>query len=225
MVPSSPPAKRTLHLLLPPDISSANDNRFSAGWKVDTNGPIIATPAIQPTHDAGSSVLKAGSHVPIPVLKQFTAQNETFVGVTYHIEGETVPVLHLELSDVPVYFEHYILLWKDLQVQISIRPLKGAFKRMLAGMPVFLTQVSGPGQIGFSRDGAGHLFAIHLNRGEGIDMREHQFLAATGNMTIRSVASKAFPTCCWPAQAFSSAILSRRIAKASFGCMDTGTSL
>src|SRR5450756_1428344 len=25
MVPSSPPAKRTLHLLLPPDISSAND--------------------------------------------------------------------------------------------------------------------------------------------------------------------------------------------------------
>src|ERR1019366_7882780 len=26
MVPSSPPAKRTLHLLLPPDISSANDS-------------------------------------------------------------------------------------------------------------------------------------------------------------------------------------------------------
>jgi uncharacterized protein (AIM24 family) len=126
--------------------------------------------------------LKAGLQVPIPVLKQFTAQHETFAGVTYQIDGETVPVLHLELADVPVYFEHYILLWKDLSVQISIRPLKGAFKRMLAGLPVFLTQVSGPGQIGFSRDGAGHLFALHLNRGEGIDIREHQFLAATGNI-------------------------------------------
>lgn len=120
--------------------------------------------------------------MPIPVSKQTTALNETFAGVTYHIEGELVPVLHLELSNMPVYFEHYILLWKDLRVQIGIKPLKGALKRVLAGMPVFLTEVSGPGQIGFSRDGAGHILAIHLNRDEGIDMREHQFLAATGSI-------------------------------------------
>jgi uncharacterized protein (AIM24 family) len=120
--------------------------------------------------------------VPTPVLKQTSAQNESFAGVTYRIEGELVPVLHLELSAVPVYFEHYILLWKDLRVQIGIRPLKGALKRMLAGMPVFLTEVNGPGQIAFSRDGAGHIFAIHLNRGEGIDMREHQFMAATSTV-------------------------------------------
>ncbi len=120
--------------------------------------------------------------MPIPVLRPTVAQNETYAGVTYHVEGELVPVLHLELSSTPVYFEHYILLWKDLRVQIGIRPMKGAFKRMMAGMPVFLTEVSGPGQIGFSRDGAGHIFAIHLKAGEGIDMREHQFLAATGGV-------------------------------------------
>jgi uncharacterized protein (AIM24 family) len=120
--------------------------------------------------------------VPIPVLKPTAAQNETYAGVTYHIEGELVPVLHLELSSTPVYFEHYILLWKDLRVQIGIKPIKGAFKRMLAGMPVFLTEVAGPGQIGFSRDGAGHILAIHLRAGEGIDMREHQFLAATSTV-------------------------------------------
>lgn len=120
--------------------------------------------------------------MPIPVLKPTTAQNETYAGVTYHVEGELVPVLHLELSSTPVYFEHYILLWKDLRVQIGIKPLKGAFKRMLAGMPVLLTEVAGPGQIGFSRDGAGHIFAIHLKPGEGIDMREHQFLAATSGV-------------------------------------------
>ena len=120
--------------------------------------------------------------MPIPVLKPVAARAEAFAGVTYHIEGELVPVLHLELGGVPVYFEHYILLWKDLGVRIGIRPLKGALKRVLAGMPVFLTEASGPGQMGFSRDGAGHIFAIHLNRGEGIDMREHQFLAATSGI-------------------------------------------
>ena len=45
-----------------------------------------------------------------------------------------------------------------------------------------MTEAQGPGQIGFSRDGAGHIFAIHLNRGEGIEMREHQFLAATASV-------------------------------------------
>jgi hypothetical protein len=60
--------------------------------------------------------------------------------------------------------------------------LKGAFKRVMAGMPILMTEASGPGQIAFSRDGAGHVFAIHLNRGEGIEMREHQFLAATGSI-------------------------------------------
>jgi uncharacterized protein (AIM24 family) len=49
-------------------------------------------------------------------------------------------------------------------------------------MPVFLTEVAGTGQIGFSRDGAGHILAIHLRAGEGIDMREHQFLAATSTV-------------------------------------------
>ncbi len=117
-----------------------------------------------------------------PVLKPTIARNETFAGVTYHIEGDLVPVLRLELDNIPVYFEHYILLWKDLTVQIGVRPLTGGFKRMLAGMPFFLTEVRGPGQISFSRDGAGQIFGIHLARGERIEMREHQFLAATGNV-------------------------------------------
>jgi uncharacterized protein (AIM24 family) len=120
--------------------------------------------------------------LPIPVLRPTAARDEKFAGVTYHVEGELVPVLHLELSSVPVYFEHHILLWKEPRVQIGIKPLSGGFKRALAGMPILMTEASGPGQIGFSRDGAGHIFAIHLNQGEGIEMREHQFLAATGTV-------------------------------------------
>jgi uncharacterized protein (AIM24 family) len=110
------------------------------------------------------------------------ARDETFGGVTYHIEGELVPALHVELSSMPVYFEHHILLWKDPQVEIKLHPLKGAFKRMLAGIPVFMTEAHGPGGIAFSRDGAGHVFGIHLRSGESVDVREHQFLAATNEV-------------------------------------------
>ncbi|MBU6408868.1 MAG: AIM24 family protein, partial [Verrucomicrobia bacterium] len=103
-------------------------------------------------------------------------------GVTYHIQGELVPVLHVELSSTPVYFEHHILLWKDPRVEIALKPMRGALKRMLAGMPVFMTAATGPGRIAFSRDGAGHVFALHLRHGESVDVREHQFLAATDSV-------------------------------------------
>ena len=117
--------------------------------------------------------------MPVPKLLTTSVTDENFGGVTYHIEGELVPVLHLELASTPVYFEHHILLWKDPAVQIELKPMRGALKRVLAGMPVFMTSARGPGRIAFSRDGAGHVFARHLRPGESLDVREHQFLAAT----------------------------------------------
>jgi len=115
----------------------------------------------------------------VPVLVPTAARDEVFGGVRYHIEGELVPVLHVELTQMPLYFEHHILLWKDPTVEIGLKSLRGAFKRMLAGMPVFMTETRGAGRIGFSRDGAGHILPIHLMPGQAIDVREHQFLAAT----------------------------------------------
>ena len=115
----------------------------------------------------------------VPSLLPTQARDETYGGVTYHIEGELVPVLHVELGSVPVYFEHHILLWKDPAVNITIKPLRGAVRRVLSGMPVFVTQTQGAGRIAFSRDGAGHVFALHMKPGEAVDVREHQFLAAT----------------------------------------------
>jgi uncharacterized protein (AIM24 family) len=121
-------------------------------------------------------------YMAVPKLISTTAQNETFGGVTYHIEGELVPALQIELSATGVYFEHHILLWKDPAVEIALHPMKGAFKRMLAGMPFMLTGASGPGRIAFSRDGAGHVFGLHLKPGTSIDVREHQWLAATDDV-------------------------------------------
>jgi len=66
----------------------------------------------------------------VPVLLPTGLRDERFAGVTYHIEGELVPVLQVELQAQPVYFEHYVLLWKDPAVQIGVQAMKGAFKRV-----------------------------------------------------------------------------------------------
>jgi uncharacterized protein (AIM24 family) len=116
----------------------------------------------------------------LPRLLPMTAEGETFAGVTYHLDGELVPVLTVSVApDQPVYFEHHIMLWKHPAVDIRIRAMKGALKRMIAGMQIFVTEAVGQGQIAFSRDGAGHIFGMHLKDGQELHVREHQFLAAT----------------------------------------------
>jgi uncharacterized protein (AIM24 family) len=117
--------------------------------------------------------------VPLPsVVREGAAP-----GVRYQIAGELVPILHLWLDgSVPIFFEHHVALWKDPAVDISLKSLKGGFKRVVAGMPIFMTEATGPGEIAFSRDGAGQLFPMHLQPGQTVEVREHQFLAATGNL-------------------------------------------
>ncbi len=118
-----------------------------------------------------------------PILLPTSAREETFAGVKYFLDGELVPVLTVELDgSTSVYFEHHILLWKNTDVAIGIKAMKGAAKRMLAGIQIFITEASGRGQIAFSRDGAGHIAAVHLKQGEELHVREHQFLAATGSV-------------------------------------------
>jgi uncharacterized protein (AIM24 family) len=118
----------------------------------------------------------------IPTLHPTSIHDEQYAGVTYHLEGELVPVLHLELQQTPVYFEHHVLLWKHPQVDIGVKAMSGAFTRLLAGLPIFMTEAAGPGHIAFSRDGAGQIVPMHLEPGRAIDVREHQFLAATATV-------------------------------------------
>jgi uncharacterized protein (AIM24 family) len=115
-----------------------------------------------------------------PILMPTSAQNETFADITYHLDGELVPVLTVEITpDQPVYFEHHIMLWKNPSVSIGLKAMKGAFKRMMAGLQIFVTEAKGQGMIAFSRDGAGHIVPLHLQRGQEVHVREHQFLAAS----------------------------------------------
>jgi uncharacterized protein (AIM24 family) len=102
---------------------------------------------------------------------------------TCQIEGIYVPVADFNLAAGDgVYFAHHVLLWKDPQVQIKRMPLQGAFTRAIAGLPVVMTEAHGPGHIAFSRDEPGEMIALPLQPGQGIDVREHLLLAATGNV-------------------------------------------
>ena len=117
-----------------------------------------------------------------PQLLPTQVQEGRAPGIAYRVEGELVPVLHTWLDgSMPLFFEHHIVLWKDPTLDIGVRAMKGTFKRMVAGMPIFMSEARGPGEIAFSRDGVGHVFAIHLHPGYPVLVREHQFLAASGN--------------------------------------------
>jgi uncharacterized protein (AIM24 family) len=102
---------------------------------------------------------------------------------TCQIEGIYVPVADFNLAaGDSVYFAHHVLLWKDIQVEMKRMPLAGAFTRMLAGLPVVMTEAHGPGHIAFSRDEPGEMIALPLQHGGSIDVREHLLLAATSNV-------------------------------------------
>jgi uncharacterized protein (AIM24 family) len=126
----------------------------------------------------------------IPVLVPLAPQSETCGGVTYHIEGALVPVLHLQLNGTPVYFDHYVFLWKEPSVQIAAKPNTHHFKRIRSGEPVFLVEATGQGRIALGRNGAGHAFALTVRAGDVIDVREHQFIAATDNVAYSCVNVK-----------------------------------
>ncbi len=99
------------------------------------------------------------------------------------IEGLYVPVADMKLApEDSVYFTHNVLLWKDPQVNLSAMSMKGAWKRLMGGLPLVMAQAQGPGHIAFSQDGPGELIALPLQPGQSIDVREHLFLAATGNI-------------------------------------------
>ncbi len=123
----------------------------------------------------GNAVPKAELHNPKGPLR---------VGdMTISIEGELVPVVDIMLGNqLPIYFEHHILLWKHPGVQIGFKSLKGAGRRFFAGLQIFISEAQGPGNISFSRDSVGQIVALRLQPGQTVEVREHQFLVATGNV-------------------------------------------
>src|SRR5437588_7331440 len=123
----------------------------------------------------GNAVPKAELHNPKGPLR--------IADMTISIDGQLVPVVDIMLGNqLPIYFEHHILLWKHPGVQIGFKSVRGAAKRFFAGLQIFISEAQGPGNISFSRDSVGQIVALRLQPGQMVEVREHQFLVATGNV-------------------------------------------
>lgn len=106
-----------------------------------------------------------------------------FGQATCQITGDQVPIADMALSgNEQVFFTHQVILWSEPGVKLDVMPMKGAWNRTLAGMPLIMMTATGPGHIAFSQDHAGELVAIPLNDGQQVDVREHRFLVATTNV-------------------------------------------
>ncbi len=106
-----------------------------------------------------------------------------------NVEGDLVPVANVELgTGQSIYFEHHTLLWKHPDVKITFHPRKGMARRFFAGVPTFLSEARGPGNIAISRESVGQIVALPLGPGQEIDVREHQFLLATSNVDYTFVS-------------------------------------
>jgi uncharacterized protein (AIM24 family) len=99
------------------------------------------------------------------------------------IEGTTVPVADFTLAPQEmVYFSHHVLLWTDPATRLAAMSMRGGWKRMMAGMPVFMVEAHGPGHLALSDNHAGEVIALPLQHGQQMWVREHRFLCATGNI-------------------------------------------
>jgi len=110
---------------------------------------------------------------------------------TCQVEGEVVPTAEINLgAGDSVFFEHHVMLWKDVTLPLSVMSLSGGFKRAFAGMPFLISIATGPGRIAFSRDATGELVVLPLHPGMELDVREHAFLLCSHNINYSFVRIK-----------------------------------
>ncbi len=105
---------------------------------------------------------------------------------TCQIIGTYVPVAEMDLHDDDwVYFSHHVLLHVDPRVRLDAMKMGNAWNRRLAGMPLIMMTARGPGHIAFSADEPGETIAVPLQHNQAVDVVEHRFLVATGNVNYQ----------------------------------------
>ena len=105
---------------------------------------------------------------------------------TCQISGKYVPVADFGLhEDDWVYFSHHVLLFMSPTVRTEALPMAGGWNRVLAGMPLVMMRAARPGHIAFSHDDPGETIAVPLQANQMIDVAEHRFLVATGNVNYQ----------------------------------------
>ena len=99
------------------------------------------------------------------------------------IEGTYVPSADFKLvGDDWIYFSHHHVLWVEPTVQMKTMSMAGGWNRVRSGLPLVMLEARGPGHIALSDDAPGEVIALPIQHGQAMWVREHAFLAATGNV-------------------------------------------
>ena len=145
----------------------------------DAGGP--ACPHCGAPVDVRAAVSDSGWQEQPPIRDMARIQ---FGQSTCQIEGTYVPTADFNLrGEEWVYFSHHTVLWCEPTVEMTPMPMAGGWNRMRAGLPLVMLQAGGPGHLALSDDAPGEIVAIPLQHGQAVWVREHRFLAATGNVT------------------------------------------
>jgi uncharacterized protein (AIM24 family) len=116
------------------------------------------------------------------VSSQHGAREGRLDGVSYRVEGERRSLLTLELREEMILIDPRALFWKAPSVRLTLRPGSGIFKQILSGTPGSLVEARGPGHLGLRRDPGGEIRALHLRRGEALEVQGRQVLACTAHV-------------------------------------------
>jgi uncharacterized protein (AIM24 family) len=96
-----------------------------------------------------------------------------------------VPTVLVTLApNEAIYGEHGIMLFKDPPVGVSRKTIQGGGllqtleRTTVGGIPYFLTEFTGPGHVGLSRDGTGEVRLLDLAANQTIDVAEGSLICA-----------------------------------------------
>lgn len=118
--------------------------------------------------------------------------------VDFRIRGGIAPVVEWEMDgSYTLFFEHYVLMYRDPAVTISGSVPKGAMKRVIGKMPIILAKAQGQGRLALGRSAPGEIIGVPIAPGQTLEVREHQFLAATDTLAygftrVRGIANLLF---------------------------------
>jgi uncharacterized protein (AIM24 family) len=119
-----------------------------------------------------------GGWTELPAMKDMTRIQAGHS--TVQVEGGISAVADWDLAaGEGLFFPHHVLLWQDPSVVLSALPMKKAWTRLRAGLPLVMLAAAGPGHIAFSHQSAGELVALPVQAGASIDVSEHKLLVAT----------------------------------------------
>ncbi len=102
----------------------------------------------------------------------------------FRVRGTIAPVVEWEMDgSYTLFFEHFVLMYRDPKVSVTAAVPRGAVKRAIGKMPVVLAKASGHGRLGLGRSAPGEIVGVEVEPGETLEVREHQFLAATDSLS------------------------------------------